>query len=61
MTSKCAEAIPMADISSVKVTEALLKIFSRMGLPREMQCDQGASFTAALTTEFLETFGIKQR
>ncbi|GFY14838.1 retrovirus-related Pol polyprotein from transposon 412 [Trichonephila clavipes] len=54
MSSKFPEAIPVSDISSVSVTDALLNIFSRMGFPREIQCDQGASFTSALTTEFLK-------
>ncbi|GFV13632.1 retrovirus-related Pol polyprotein from transposon 412 [Trichonephila clavipes] len=54
MSSKFPEAIPVSDISSVSVTDALLNIFSRMGFPREIQCDQGTSFTSALTTEFLK-------
>ncbi|GFV13063.1 retrovirus-related Pol polyprotein from transposon 297 [Trichonephila clavipes] len=45
MSSKFPEAIPVSDISSVSVTDALLNIFSRMGFPREIQCDQGTSFT----------------
>ncbi|GFX94292.1 retrovirus-related Pol polyprotein from transposon 412 [Trichonephila clavipes] len=56
MSSKFPEAIPVSDISSVSVTDALLNIFSRMGFPREIQCDQGTSFTSALTTEFFERF-----
>ncbi|GFV87377.1 retrovirus-related Pol polyprotein from transposon 17.6 [Trichonephila clavipes] len=52
MSSKFPEAIPVSDISSVSVTDALLNIFSRMGFPGEIQCDQGTSFTSALTTEF---------
>ncbi|GFX37565.1 retrovirus-related Pol polyprotein from transposon 412 [Trichonephila clavipes] len=43
MSSKFPEAIPVSDISSVSVTDALLNIFSRMGFPREIQCDQGTS------------------
>ncbi|GFW23952.1 gypsy retrotransposon integrase-like protein 1 [Trichonephila clavipes] len=58
MSSKFPEAIPVSDISSVSVTDALLNIFSRMGFPREIQCDQGTSFTSALTTEFFERFRI---
>ncbi|GFW81767.1 retrovirus-related Pol polyprotein from transposon 412 [Trichonephila clavipes] len=59
MSSKFPEAIPVSYISSVSVTDdALLNIFSRMGFPREIQCDQGTSFTSALTTEFIERFGI---
>ncbi|GFU56727.1 retrovirus-related Pol polyprotein from transposon 297 [Trichonephila clavipes] len=61
MSSKFPEAIPVSDISSVSVTNALLNIFSRMGFPREIQCDQGTSFTSALTTEFFERFGILVR
>ncbi|GFY28966.1 retrovirus-related Pol polyprotein from transposon 17.6 [Trichonephila clavipes] len=34
MSSKFPEAIPVSDISSVSVTDALLNIFSRMGFPR---------------------------
>ncbi|GFX46388.1 retrovirus-related Pol polyprotein from transposon 412 [Trichonephila clavipes] len=51
----------LSDISSVSVTDALLNIFSRMGFPREIQCDQNTSFTSALTTEFFERFGILVR
>ncbi|GFW28909.1 retrovirus-related Pol polyprotein from transposon 297 [Trichonephila clavipes] len=42
MSSKFPEAIPVSDISSFSVTDALLNIFSRMGFPREIQCDQDA-------------------
>ncbi|GFW30434.1 hypothetical protein TNCV_453721 [Trichonephila clavipes] len=61
MSSKFPEAIPVSVINSVSVTDALLNIFSRMGFPREIQCDQGTSFTSALTTEFFERFGILVR
>ncbi|GFV75300.1 retrovirus-related Pol polyprotein from transposon 297 [Trichonephila clavipes] len=61
MSSKFPEAISVSDISSVSVTDALLNIFSRMGFPREIQCDQGTSFTSALTSEFFERFGILVR
>ncbi|GBM97599.1 Retrovirus-related Pol polyprotein from transposon 412 [Araneus ventricosus] len=59
MSSKYPEAIPVADINSVSVIDALLEVFSRMGFPREIQCDNGTSFTSHLTTEFFERFGIK--
>ncbi|GFV45842.1 transposon Ty3-G Gag-Pol polyprotein [Trichonephila clavipes] len=61
MSSKFPEAIPVSDISFVSATHALVNIFSRMGFPREIQCDQGTSFTSALTTEFFERFGILVR
>ncbi|GFY06852.1 retrovirus-related Pol polyprotein from transposon 297 [Trichonephila clavipes] len=40
MSSKFPEAIPVSNIISVSVTNALLNIFSRMGFPREIQCEQ---------------------
>ncbi|GBL83932.1 Uncharacterized protein K02A2.6, partial [Araneus ventricosus] len=59
MSSKYPEAIPVADINSVSGIDALLEVFSRMGFPREIQCDNGTSFTSQLTTEFFERSGIK--
>ncbi|GFX01421.1 retrovirus-related Pol polyprotein from transposon 17.6 [Trichonephila clavipes] len=55
-SSKFPEAIPVSDISSVSVTDALLNIFSRMGFPREIQCDQGTSFTSALVAAVAEWY-----
>ncbi|GFV11449.1 retrovirus-related Pol polyprotein from transposon 412 [Trichonephila clavipes] len=45
----------------VKTCDTNIKgwIFSRIGFPRELQTDQGTSFMSALTTEFLERFGVK--
>ncbi|GFT31136.1 retrovirus-related Pol polyprotein from transposon 412 [Trichonephila clavipes] len=57
--TKTKDAIPVANLCSTTVINALLQIFSRMGFPRELQTDQGTSFMSALTTEFLERFGVK--
>ncbi|GBN41645.1 hypothetical protein AVEN_239133-1 [Araneus ventricosus] len=59
MSSKYPDAIPVANLCSMTIVNALLHIFSRMGFPRELQTDQGTSFMSALTTEFLEKFGVK--
>lgn len=59
MSSKYPEAIPVVDISSVRVTDALLQIFSHLGFPTHVQVDQGTHFTSALTTDFFDKFGIK--
>ncbi|GBN27959.1 hypothetical protein AVEN_181806-1 [Araneus ventricosus] len=59
MSSRYPDAIPVADISSVSVTDALLEIFNRIGFPREIQSDLGTSFTSFLTTEYFDRFGIK--
>ncbi|GFW47779.1 retrovirus-related Pol polyprotein from transposon 412 [Trichonephila clavipes] len=59
MSSRYPDAIPVANLCSTTVVNALLQIFSRMGFPRELQTDQGTPFMSALTTKFLERFGIK--
>ncbi|GFV12315.1 retrovirus-related Pol polyprotein from transposon 412 [Trichonephila clavipes] len=59
MSSRYPDAIPVANLCSTTVVNALLQIFSRMGFPRELQTDQGTSFMSELTTEFLERFGVK--
>ncbi|GBN64085.1 Retrovirus-related Pol polyprotein from transposon 412 [Araneus ventricosus] len=59
MSSKYPDAFPVANLCSTTIMNALLQIFSRMGFPRELQTDQGTSFMSALTTEFLEKFGVK--
>ncbi|XP_054719150.1 uncharacterized protein LOC129228494 [Uloborus diversus] len=61
MASKYPDAIPVPDIKSPNVIDALLKTFSRTGFPREVQSDLGRSFTSLLTTEFFDRFGIKVR
>ncbi|GFS80802.1 retrovirus-related Pol polyprotein from transposon 412 [Trichonephila clavipes] len=58
MSSKYPDAVPMPDIASTTVVEALFQIFSRMGFPKEIQTDQGTSFMSILTSVFFENFGI---
>ncbi|CAL1293315.1 unnamed protein product [Larinioides sclopetarius] len=59
LSSKYPDAVPVTDLTSISVTDALLNIFSRTGFPAEIQCDQGTSFVSNLTSEFFERFGIK--
>ncbi|GFW32215.1 retrovirus-related Pol polyprotein from transposon 17.6 [Trichonephila clavipes] len=59
MSSRYPDAIPVANLCSTTVVNALLQIFSRMGFPRLLQTDHDTSFMSALTTEFLERFGVK--
>ncbi|GFT38248.1 retrovirus-related Pol polyprotein from transposon 412 [Trichonephila clavipes] len=59
LASKYPDAIPVPDIASKSVVNALLQVFSWMGFPREIQTDQGASFMSRLTVEFFNRFGIK--
>lgn len=57
--TKFPEAVPLREATSVNVDDALLTIFSRLGFPAEVQCDQGAVFTSELTTTVLQKCGIK--
>lgn len=59
VATKFPEAIALKELSSVCVVDALLSIFSRVGFPSEIQCDNGSVFTSCLTTTFLERCGIK--
>ncbi|KAH9384934.1 hypothetical protein HPB48_026965 [Haemaphysalis longicornis] len=49
----------MKEQSSVEVVNALLSIFSRVALPKEIQCYQGSVFSSVLTAGFLEKCGIR--
>lgn len=57
--TKFPEAIPLKELSSVEVVNALLSVFARVGFPSEIQSDQGSVFTSALTTTFFERCGIR--
>ena len=46
MCTRFPECIPLRDISSSSVAEALLGVFSRVGLPDRIHSDQGSQFTS---------------
>ncbi|GBM30441.1 Retrovirus-related Pol polyprotein from transposon 412 [Araneus ventricosus] len=58
LASKYPDDVAVSDITFMSVVDAL-QIFSRMGFPKEIQRDQGTSFTRELTTEFFERFGVR--
>ncbi|GBO13168.1 hypothetical protein AVEN_120204-1 [Araneus ventricosus] len=60
LSSKYPDAIPLADVKSTSIIDALIQVFSILGLPRELQMDLGTNFTSELTETFLEKFGIKE-
>ena len=43
--TRYAEAIPLKNIDAEYVAEELIKIFSRMDIPKEILTDQGSNFT----------------
>ena len=44
------EAVPMKTIDAERVAEELVKIYSRVGIPREILTDQGSNFNLRPTS-----------
>uniref|UniRef100_A0A6G5ABV5 RNA-directed DNA polymerase n=1 Tax=Rhipicephalus microplus TaxID=6941 RepID=A0A6G5ABV5_RHIMP len=59
VATKFPEAIPLKELNSPHVVDALLSIFARVGFPSEIQCDNGSVFTSCLTSTFMDKCGIK--
>ncbi|XP_051982168.1 zinc finger protein 638-like isoform X1 [Xyrauchen texanus] len=53
------EAVPLRNISVRSVAEALLKIISRVGIPKEILTDQGTTFMSRTLRELYKLLGIK--
>jgi hypothetical protein len=53
------EAIPLKTTQSRVVAEALVNIFSRVGLPEEIVSDQGANLVGNLMKQLYELLGIR--
>ncbi|XP_072043172.1 uncharacterized protein [Amphiura filiformis] len=54
------EAVPLRNIDSISVAEALLDIYSRVGFPREVLSDQGRQFTSEVMAEVNRLLSIRQ-
>ena len=54
-----AEALALKDIDSIAVSESLLEIFSRVGIPKEILSDRGPQFTSQLMGELHRLLGVK--
>lgn len=54
------EAIPMKNITTRNVVKALVKFFTQVGLPVEVQTDQGSNFTSGLFEKVMKSLGITQ-
>jgi hypothetical protein len=59
LASKYPDAVPLKRIDSDTVAEALLSIYSRVGLPREILHDQGTQFMSAVMRKFNQLLQIK--
>ncbi|KAK3883863.1 hypothetical protein Pcinc_011831 [Petrolisthes cinctipes] len=53
------EAVTLKSCDTVSVAEALLSVFSRVGMPREVLSDRGAQFTSEMMKEFLRLLSVK--
>ena len=60
MCTRFPECIPLRDISSSSVAEALLGVFSRVGLPDRIHLDRGSQFTSEMVQELYRLLSIKQ-
>ncbi|CAC5422122.1 unnamed protein product [Mytilus coruscus] len=54
------EAIALKDIETESVAEALVDIFSRIGVPQEMLTDMGSQFTSRLMAEVSRLISLRQ-
>ena len=54
------EAVALKNIETTTVAEALVSIFSRVGIPTEVLTDQGSQFTAKLMKEVSRLLSVKQ-
>ena len=53
------KAVPLRNISARTVAEALFKVISRVGIPKEILTDQGTTFMSRTLRELYELLGIK--
>ena len=54
------EAVPLRTIETTSVAEALVSVFSRVGVPREILSDQGTQFMSGLMREVSRLLSVKQ-
>ncbi|XP_075774682.1 uncharacterized protein LOC142826318 [Pelodiscus sinensis] len=53
------EAVPLRNTYATTIATELMKLFSRVGLPREILTDQGTNFTSRVMSELCRLFQIK--
>ena len=54
------EVVPLKRINAESIAEALVNIFTRVGIPSEILSDQGSQFVSSLMTEVSRLLCIKQ-
>ena len=59
-STKYPEAVPLKVIDAETVANALIEIFSRTGIPKEILSDQGSNFTSATMKQLCRLLHIKK-
>lgn len=54
------EAIPVRTVDAPTVTQAIMDMFSRFGLPDQLLSDNGGVFRGKLAQELMSRLGVKQ-
>ena len=54
------EAVPLRNIDTETVAEALLEVYSRVGIPQEVLSDMGTQFVSELMQEVCRLISVKQ-
>lgn len=57
--SRWPEAVALKDIETTTVAEAMLEIFCRVGIPKEVLSDRGTQFTSGMMEEVLRLLSVK--
>ena len=54
------EAVPLPSIEAERVAEALVNVFTRVGIPKEILTDMGSQFTSGVMQEVSRLLSIRQ-
>ena len=58
--TKYAEAVPLKTVDSETVANAMIEIFSRLGIPNKILTDQGTNFMSSLMCQLCKLLDIKK-
>ena len=58
--TKWVEVFPMPDQTVKRITNILISLCARMGLPRIIHSDQGQNFKSAILHQTLQAFGVNK-
>ncbi|XP_076031045.1 uncharacterized protein LOC143019237 [Oratosquilla oratoria] len=53
------EAVPLRNIETITVVEAMFEIFCRVGIPKQVLSDRGSQFTSVMMEELLRLLAVK--